>query len=84
MRVRGNVTLEADIHAYIVFIIVWSSDNSSWTAPEYVSMDNLLNHNIRIPIKFPAVSSTNTGATLTKLTTTEDGSVSGCVQGMYC
>ena len=43
MCVTWNVTLEADNHADSLFVIVWSSDNSTWTGPEYVSMDKLLN-----------------------------------------
>jgi hypothetical protein len=39
---------------------------------------------IRSPIKFPAASSTKIGPNVAKLTTTEDGAVSGCVEGMYC
>ena len=39
---------------------------------------------IRRPIIFPAASSTKIGATVNKLTDTKDGSVSGCVEVMYC
>jgi len=31
------------MHSHPVFLIVWASDNSRWTDPEYVSIDKLLN-----------------------------------------
>jgi len=39
---------------------------------------------MRSPITYPAASSNKIGATITKLTSIEDGSVSGFFEVMYC
>lgn len=85
MHATYNINLQADVHAPFVCILygglrIFPGRKVLTKFPWRHRSDK----STRSPTIFPATSSTKIGVIVSKVTTILDGSVSACVEFMYC